>query len=168
MSQVGSELQNARVLVVDDEDDTRDVVRIILETHGAQTEGAGSADEGLARLESFGPHVLVSDIAMPGADGYEFIRQIRNLPAERGGRTPAVAVSAHVYNEDRERAYAAGFDAFLEKPLTARSLIECVKRLVERVRRGLERRRADRRRTHRPWSAPLDRRLFQRRQIISC
>lgn len=166
MAGTDAELRDARILVVDDDVDTLDVMCILLEAHGADTVGATSAAEGLTALSSFRPHLVVSDIAMPGQDGYALIRKIRALPTELGGDTPAVAVSAHVYREDRERAYAAGFQAYLTKPINPSALIECVGSLFLRVKAQLERRHAERRR-HRASSAGRgERRSFQRRQPV--
>ena len=95
-------------------------MRIILDTHGARTAVAVIATEGLAMLCTVRPEVVLSDISLPDHDGYVFVRRIRALPAEQGGGTPAIAVSAHVYTAHRERAFDAGFQAFLAKPLPQR------------------------------------------------
>jgi CheY-like chemotaxis protein len=161
------ELAGARVLVVDDERDTLDVIEMLLRTHGAQTRAAGSAAEAMACLTTFRPEVLVSDLAMPGEDGLAFIRRIRALPADRGGSVPAVALSAHVYNEDRDRALSAGFDAFVPKPVRPRALIDCVRALLARARAFVERRRGERRRGG-PGENGEERRRWQRRQLQPC
>jgi len=158
------ELQDTRVLIVDDDRDTLEVMRVILESHGAQAAVAPTAAEGLAVLGILRPEVILSDIAMPDEDGYEFIRKVRALPADQGGRTPAVAVSAHVYTSDRERAFDAGFHAFLAKPINPRALVASVKTLVERARADLERRHRNRRTGRPPSAATLERRMFERRQ----
>ena len=158
------ELRDIRVLVVDDDFDTLEVMRVILESHGAQTTAAATAAEGFAALETFRPEVILSDIGLPGEDGYDFMRKVRALPADQGGQTPAVAASAHVYTSDRERAFNAGFHAFLAKPIDAKALVKSVKALVERARDHLERRRANRR-AGQTSSIPLgERRMFERRQ----
>src|SRR5438552_6564173 len=79
-------------------------MRVILESHGALTEVASTASEGLAILSAIRPEVVLSDISLPDHDGYEFVRRIRALPVEAGGETPAVAVTAHVYAAHRERS----------------------------------------------------------------
>jgi CheY-like chemotaxis protein len=161
------ELAGARVLVVDDEKDTLEILEMLIRAHGAQTESASSAADGLACLGTFRPDALVSDIAMPGQDGHEFMRQVRALPANRGGRVPAVALSAHVYSEDRERALAAGFDAFLPKPVRPNALVDCLRALIARARAFVDRRRGERRRSEKA-TAEVDRRRFQRRQLQTC
>ncbi len=113
---------------MDDEKDTLDVIEMLLRTHGAETRSAGSATEGMACLHTFQPQVLVSDLAMPGEDGLTFIRRVRALPADRGGAVPAVALSAHVYREDQDRALAAGFDAYLSKPVDPAELFRVLAR----------------------------------------
>lgn len=159
-----AELRNTRVLVVDDDLDTLEVMRVILESHGAQIAVAATAAEGLAALETFGPEVILSDIGLPDEDGCDFMRKVRALPADQGGQTSAVAASAHVHTSDRERAFNAGFHAFLAKPIDARALVGSVKALVERARARLERRRASRRAGQKPLAVALERRMFERRQ----
>ena len=162
-----AELRNTRVLVVDDDRDTLEMMQVILESHGAQTAVAGTAAEALAVLETFHPEVILSDICLPDADGYSFIRKVRALPADQGGHTPAVAASAHVYTSDRERAFNAGFHAFLAKPINPRGLVESVKALVQRARAHLERRRASRRAGETTLAAASERRMFERRQACT-
>ena len=94
-----------------------------------------SAAAALAFLEVGVPDVLVSEIALHGADGYALIRQIRSLPADRGGEIPALAVTVFAGHEDKERALAAGFDAHLAKPVEARRLAETIRDLAARSRR---------------------------------
>lgn len=163
---MGNELLNARILVVDDDRDTLEIMRVILESHGALTEVASTASEGLAILSAIRPEVVLSDISLPDHDGYEFVRRIRALPVEAGGETPAVAVTAHVYAAHRERAFDAGFQAFLAKPINPATLVGCVKAIVERARAHLERRRAPRRGDHFPADSRSDRRMFERRQPL--
>jgi len=163
---VGTELLNARVLVVDDDRDTLEILRLILDTHGAQTAVAATAAEGLTVLSAIRPEVVLSDISLPDHDGYEFVRRIRALPANEGGDTLVVAVSAHVYTAHRERAFDAGFQAFLGKPINPETLVACVKAVVERARAHLERRHAPRRADHSPVDSRIDRRMFERRQPL--
>ena len=163
---MGSELLNARVLIVDDDRDTLEIIRLILDTHGARTAVATTAAEGLTILSAIRPEVVLSDISLPDQDGYEFVRRIRALPVDEGGDTLVVAVSAHVYTAHRERAFDAGFQAFLAKPLNPERLVECVKAVVERARAHLERRHAPRRGDHSPVDSRSDRRRFERRQPL--
>jgi CheY-like chemotaxis protein len=164
---LAAELRNMRVLVVDDDLDTLEVMRVILESHGAESAVATTAAEGLAALETFRPEVILSDIGLPDEDGYEFMRKVRALPSDQGGQTPAVAASAHVYTSDRERAFNAGFHAFLAKPINARGLVESVKALVERARARLERRCVGRRARQAPLAVAQERRMFERRQACT-
>ena len=106
-----------RVLVVDDIPEIREVLAAILQHHGAVVSTAGSAVEGLALLQESRPDVLLSDLDMPDNDGYWLIAQVRALPAERGGETPAAALTAKTDPEDRARVLRAGFQFHLAKPI---------------------------------------------------
>lgn len=115
------DLSTIRVLVVDDDDDARDLLRTLLEGHGATVLGAASVAEALEVLAN-GPHpidVLVSDIAMPEQDGYALVRRVRE--GEQAGalraRLPAIAVTAYAGASDRARALEAGFDLHFAKPV---------------------------------------------------
>jgi signal transduction histidine kinase len=123
-------LANVRVLVVDDEPDAREVARQLLEDAGAVVATAVNARTGLEQLAAFHPDVVVSDIGMPETDGHAFMRQIRRLPAERGGQTPAVALTAYASPDDARRAREAGFQVFLAKPLDSRALINAIAELT--------------------------------------
>jgi CheY-like chemotaxis protein len=158
---------DARVLVVDDDRDTLEIMRVVLDAYGAQTAVAATAAEAFATLRTLRPEVLLSDISLPGEDGYDLLRRVRALSTEDGGDTPAVAISAHVYTSDRERAFDAGFQAFLAKPINPAALVECVRSMVERGRAKLERRRGPRRAAHSTLDANSERRTFERRQPFS-
>jgi signal transduction histidine kinase/ActR/RegA family two-component response regulator len=125
----GNDLAGLRVLVVDDEDDAREMLDTILARAGAEVTGVASAAEALEVLEGLRPHVLVSDVCMPGEDGYSLIRRIRALPAQRGGLVPAVAVTALARGEERLAALAAGFQMHAGKPIDPRELVTIVKTL---------------------------------------
>jgi signal transduction histidine kinase len=131
-SGAGPSLASVRVLVVDDDPDTREAVRRLLEQAGAEVVSAGSADEALEALQRAPPDVLVSDIAMPGRDGYDLIRQVRLLAPERGGRVPAAALTAFTQVEHRREALVAGYQAWLPKPIEPTALTEAVARLAGR------------------------------------
>jgi hypothetical protein len=118
------------VLVVDDELDAREPLRQALEEAGAEVLAVSSVDEVLTVLEQQLPDVIVSDIAMPGRDGYALIQSIRALSRERGGGIPTIALTAYASKEDRERALRAGYDAHLGKPVEASELIEIIASLV--------------------------------------
>jgi len=129
------DVQGLRVLVLDDEGDARDLVREMLEQGGARVSTAATVAEALSRVVAERPDVAVSDIGMPGEDGYAFIRQLRSLSAERGGRTPAAALTAYARAEDRTRSLAAGFDQHVAKPVDARELLTVVASLAGRFSR---------------------------------
>jgi CheY-like chemotaxis protein len=121
-----SRLDGVRVLLVDDTPDVREVVSEILVQGGATVTAVGSAQEALTALQGERPDVLLSDLAMPGKDGYWLIGQVRGLPPERGGVTPAAALTAHTGPEHRARVLRAGFQVHLEKPLGLEALVGTV------------------------------------------
>jgi len=110
-------LDGLRILVVDDEPDTRELLRQGLEYCGAKVKVVGSAAEAIDALMSSLPHILISDIGMPGTDGYDLIRQVRALPSERGARVAAIALTAYTRIEDRLHALRAGYDMHVPKPV---------------------------------------------------
>ncbi|WNG28992.1 PAS domain-containing protein [Cystobacter fuscus] len=124
------QLEGLRVLLVDDEADTRELLRTLLEGCRARVETAGSAAEGLRALLQTRPHLLISDIGMPGEDGHAFIRKVRALPASEGGRIPAVALTAYARAEDRTRALLAGFKAHVPKPIERSELLAVILSLI--------------------------------------
>jgi PAS domain S-box-containing protein len=123
------ELRGIRVLVVDDDDDSRDLVVSILEKCEAITFPASSAEQALSLIEREIPDVLISDIGMPGMDGYDLMRAIRALPNERAQRVPAVAVTAYARSEDKCRALAEGFQLHVAKPIEPTAFASAVARL---------------------------------------
>lgn len=125
-------LDGLRVLVVDDEPDIREFIIAVFESRGIGVKAVASAAAALAELERFRPDVLLSDIRMPGGDGYSLIRQIRALEAERGGHLPAAAITAYL-DEDREKSLQAGFEAHLHKLAQPREWVEMITRLVEQA-----------------------------------
>lgn len=122
-------LDGLKILVVDDEDDSRSLLKDVLTERGAKVAEASSANAGFHELERFRPDIIVSDIAMPGGDGYGLIRAVRKLTVERGGRTPAIALTAHARESDGERAFAAGFQRYASKPVDLERLISMVANL---------------------------------------
>jgi PAS domain S-box-containing protein len=126
-----------KILAVDDETDARELLAMVLEKEGGTVVAVASAAEALARIAEECPDVLVSDISMPEMDGYALIRKVRALPPEKGGRLPAVALTAYAREEDRRKALAAGFDVHVPKPLEPGKLIEVVARLGGRGRDSL-------------------------------
>lgn len=124
-------LEGVRVLVVDDENDARDLAAMVLAQAGADVTEAGSASEALRMLQRHRFDVVVSDIGMPGQDGHTLIRTIRDLPSPVGG-IRAMAVTAFARSEDRHRSLDAGFDLHVVKPVDPTNLVGSVARLVGR------------------------------------
>lgn len=119
-------LVGVRVLVIDDDADSREVAMTGLELAGATVQGAGSVREGLEAVATNRPNVVVCDLGMPLEDGFAFIAQLRALSAEDGGRTPALALTAHIATEDRLRALTAGYQLHVAKPIDLDALIVAV------------------------------------------
>ena len=119
-------LKGLRVLVVDDEPDALDLIRVVIEQRGAEVSTANSAAAGFDALEAGRPDVLVCDIGMPGEDGYGLIRRIRALGAASGGETPAIALTAYAADSDRAQALAAGFQLHVSKPVDPDSLVRVI------------------------------------------
>lgn len=125
-------LAHTRVLVVDDEDDARELLRHVLEGCGAEVLDASSVADALQTLDSFHVDAIVSDIGMPDRDGYSFIQAVRSAP--RIAAIPAIAVTAFTGREDKARALGAGFDRHLGKPFDLERLLETLTGLVESSR----------------------------------
>src|SRR5580765_3325048 len=130
----GPRLDGVRVLVVDDAPNVREVVTDILKQDGAKVTAVGSAEEALAALQRERPDVLLSDLAMPGKGGYWLIGQVRALPPERGGVTPAAALTAYSGPEHRASVLRAGFQVHVEKPIGLDALIGVVAMLAPKER----------------------------------
>src|SRR5262245_55063282 len=124
------ELKGVSVLIVEDDPETLDLLKFILDQRAAQVTTAASAAEALRVLEDSPADVLVSDLAMPDQDWYDLIRRVRSLAPERGGNVPAVALSAYTRAEDRMRALAAGFSLHLPKPVDPSELVAALARLA--------------------------------------
>ena len=127
-----SSLSGLRVLVVDDEIDARTLLIAMLERCGAQVVAVSSAREGLESVESWKPDVLIADIGMPVEDGYGLIKKVRALPKERGGLTPALALTAYARTEDRVRALSEGYQVHLAKPVDRHELAAVITSLGHR------------------------------------
>ncbi len=127
------QLAGVRVLVVDDEADTRELMRFILEGCGARVSTADSAAAALEALRAEAFDVLISDIGMPEEDGYALIAQVRALDKERGSRIPAAALTAYASEEDRIRTLRSGFQIHVPKPVSPGELIAVVVNLAERT-----------------------------------
>ncbi len=125
-------LNGLRVLAVDDERDTRELVAALLTMCGAEVVSVSSATEALDQMERQRFDLLISDIGMPEMNGYDLIGRIRQLGEEHGGRTPAVALTAYAGIDDRNRALAAGYEMHIPKPFVAAELISAAIFLTER------------------------------------
>jgi signal transduction histidine kinase len=123
-------LDGIRILVVDDEPDARSFLSALLQKQGAAVWAAGSTAEAIDAFGAARPDVLVSDIAMPGQDGYDLIRHVRDLSPDEGGLTPAIALTAYARPEDAETALAAGYQRHLRKPVVVPDLIGAVAALA--------------------------------------
>jgi CheY-like chemotaxis protein len=128
-----TDLENVRILVVEDELDALDLLTIDLAAHGATVRGAGSAAEALALLRSEEFDLLISDIGMADTDGYELIKQVRQQEGEKDNRLPAIALTAYARAQDRIRAIAAGYNTHVAKPVETRELVAVVKCLTGKM-----------------------------------
>jgi CheY-like chemotaxis protein len=123
-------LSGLRILLVEDGDDTRELIAAILRRSGAHVTTADSAPAALEELQRGTPDVLVSDIAMPGEDGYSLLHRVRQWEAEHGRRLPAMALTAYASTQDRERALQEGFDSHMAKPVEPHRLTAAVAELA--------------------------------------
>ena len=128
----GYALDGLRVLLVDDEPEARQIISTVITRTGAEVSACESAHEALAKLSEWKPDVILSDIAMPEEDGYSFIKKVRSLPSEKGGDTPAAALTAYAREIDRRQALAAGYQMHIAKPIGASQLITMIARLAGR------------------------------------
>lgn len=128
-------LAGVKILVIDDELDSLELINEVLTEYEADVITAANAAEGLELLKSRRPDVMISDIGMPGKDGYQLIREVRNLPAAHGGNTPAIALTAFARAEDRTRAMIAGYQMHLSKPVESHELIATIGSLSKWTRK---------------------------------
>ncbi|WGV26787.1 hybrid sensor histidine kinase/response regulator [Halotia branconii] len=131
VSDTSTPLTGLKVLVVDDEADTRNFLAFMFEEYGAITTAVGSVDAALAFLEQSQPDVLISDIGMSEQDGYTLIRKLRSLEPEKGGCIPAIALTAYSREEDRRKILSSGFQRHLSKPVDPNKLIAAVANLLQ-------------------------------------
>ena len=125
-------LDGLRVLLVDDEPEARQIISTVITSTGAEVKACTSAREALAKLLEWKPDVILSDIAMPDEDGYTFINKVRSLPREKGGETPAAALTAYARDVDRRQALDAGYQMHIAKPIGAGQLVTMIARLAGR------------------------------------
>jgi signal transduction histidine kinase/ActR/RegA family two-component response regulator len=131
-------LEGLQILVVDDEADALELLSTILQNNGAEVIAVASVKQALTIIETAtdrSPDVLVSDIGMPDEDGYSLIRKLRQLEAQRGGKLPAIALTAYAASDDRRQALLAGFQMHLTKPVDAAELVAVVASLTGRTSR---------------------------------
>jgi CheY-like chemotaxis protein len=128
-------LLGTTILVVEDHDETRDTIAEVLTQAGAHVLAAASAQAAILMLEDERPNLLVSDIEMPDVDGWSLVRTVRALPPERGGLTPAVALTVHNSREDRAKSLRAGFQLHLPKPFEPEPLADLLAALLASERR---------------------------------
>ena len=124
-------LEGLRILHVDDDLDSMEIVRMMLEKAGATVLSVGNAQDALAIVQSERPDLVLCDIAMPDHDGYWFLRSVRTLPAASGGATPVAALTAHASAATRDQVVAAGFQLHLTKPADPAALVRAVKMLAK-------------------------------------
>ena len=122
-------LKEVRILAVDDQADTRDLIILALTRYGAEVRACTSAMEACKLIKKWKPEVIVSDIGMPDEDGYDLMRKIRLLTPEDGGTIPAVALTGYASAVDESKAYAAGYQVHMTKPVALRELAATVARL---------------------------------------
>jgi signal transduction histidine kinase/CheY-like chemotaxis protein len=125
-------LDQMRVLIVEDDTDSREMLVEALKQFGLNATAVASVAEALEAVERARPDVLISDIGMPGEDGYDLIRKVRALPAERGGTTPAIALTGYVSGKDRAKSISTGFQEHIAKPVEPSRLIDIIAGLVKR------------------------------------
>ena len=125
-------LDGLRVLLVDDEPEAREVISTVITRTGAEVKACTSAQDALVKLMEWKPDVILSDIAMPDEDGYSFIGRVRSLPHDKGGDTPAAALTAYARDVDRRQALDAGYQMHIAKPIGASQLVTMIARLAGR------------------------------------
>jgi CheY-like chemotaxis protein len=131
---MSSILTNTTILVVEDDEDTREFLRILLEDTGANVLTADSAETALAAYRLNPPDIIVSDMRLGSSDGYAFITTIREYNKEYRGFTPAIALTGFAYPGDDDRAIAAGFNAYMNKPFNPQDLISTIALLLHERR----------------------------------
>ncbi|AVH67073.1 PAS/PAC sensor signal transduction histidine kinase [Nostoc sp. 'Peltigera membranacea cyanobiont' N6] len=126
-----SAIAGIRILIVDDDADTREFLHFLLQQNGALTKVAASANEAIAVIVKTVPDLLISDLGMPEIDGYNLIKLLRAMPKEKGGKIPAIALTAYAGESDRERVLAAGFQKHIAKPVKPTELLTSIADLLK-------------------------------------
>ena len=124
--------KGVRILLVEDNTDSREMLKVLFEQLSVEIDAVSSVAEAMSAINQNKPDVLISDIGMPGEDGYELIRRIRKLPPEKGGRVPAIALTGYASFQDRELALRAGYQEHFSKPIDIDGLVDLVGKLLER------------------------------------
>ena len=125
-------LKGIRVLAIDDQTDTRDLIILALTRYGAEVRACTSATEACKMIKKWKPQVIVSDIGMPGEDGYDLMRKVRTLTPKSGGNIPAIALTGYAGAVDESKAYAAGYQVHMTKPVELRELAATIAKLSGR------------------------------------
>jgi CheY-like chemotaxis protein len=125
-------LLDIKVLVVDDDEDTRDLLDEVLTARGARVVSASTVEQAFSMLQETRPDVIVSDLGMPGEGGLALLRRVRGLPPESGGATPAIAVTGSTSSKDRTGSLEAGFQGHLPKPVDVQMLVRLIGELARR------------------------------------
>jgi CheY-like chemotaxis protein len=123
-------LEGVRILLVEDDDDIRELLRLALESRGAMLTAVANTGAAVVAIGVRAPDIVISDISMPGEDGHALMRKVRGLPLARGGKIPAIALTALDSREARVASREAGFHYHLTKPVDAKKLVEIVAGLV--------------------------------------
>ena len=122
--ELGKKASGMSILLVEDDKDSRDMLEMVLSIYAVKVESAETVAEAVDKLKTLRPDVLVSDIGLPGEDGYDLIRKVRALPSREGGDTPAIALTGYVSVQDRKLALDAGYQDHLPKPVNPNLLLE--------------------------------------------
>lgn len=125
-----SRISGLKVLLIDNEPDALDLLESMLAQYGANTIIATSAMEGFNLVATARPDIIIADIGMPEKDGYQFMQEVRNLPPQEGGATPAIALTAFAHPEDRKKAIRSGYQAHLSKPFEYSELLAAIENLT--------------------------------------
>jgi CheY-like chemotaxis protein len=131
----GVDLEGVTIMIIDDEADTRTLLTRLFRECKAEVRAVANAVEAIAELKRNQPDLIISDIGMPGMDGYQFIHEVRELDASQGGTVPAIALTAFARSEDRTRAMMAGYNMHVAKPIEAQELLATVANLAGRRNR---------------------------------
>lgn len=131
MSNESMSFKGLRLLIVDDDADTRTLLTFLFELEGAELITAASADDALEIISLFKPDILISDLYLPDEDGCSLLLKVRNLEAKRGRKIPAIALTASALDEDRNRALLAGYNIYRCKPIDLDELVSAVASLAK-------------------------------------